>query len=120
MLLESDVSKNYTFCYSTCFIHDHQMQNRRIQEEEKISARKCSSDVSDEMEFARKLCISAKMLTTKIYYYPEPDSRLPADISYFSRIYFLFPNKMEWEWVNDWLEISTFCLWLDWDSPQKT
>jgi hypothetical protein len=32
----------------------------------------------------------------------------------------LFPNKMEWNFVFDWLEISTFCLWLDWDSPKKT
>jgi len=60
----------------------------------KISASKCLSDVSGEMEFARKLCISAKMLTTKIYYHPEPDSRSPADISFFPDL-FLFPNKME-------------------------
>jgi hypothetical protein len=70
------------------------MQNRCIQEKKKISASKCLSDVSDEMEFARKLCISAKMLTTKIYYYPEPDSRPPADISFFPDLV-LFPNKME-------------------------
>jgi len=55
----------------------------------KISASKCLSDVSDEMEFARKLCISAKMLTTKIYYYPEPDSRPPADISFFPGFIFV-------------------------------
>jgi len=41
------------------------------------------------MEFARKLCISAKMLTTKIYYYPEPDSRPPADISFFPGFIFV-------------------------------
>jgi len=57
--------------------------------EKKISASKCLSDVSDEMEFARKLCISAKMLTTKIYYYPEPDSRPPADISFFPGFIFV-------------------------------
>jgi len=119
MLIEFAVSKNYAFLLRySLYTRSSNAEPFNPQKGQK-SAEKSSSRilVSDEMEFARKPWSLTKMLVAKTCVTPNQIPLRRQNVWPFSG-YFFVPqhNGMR---VSEWLEVSTFCSWLDLESPKN-